>query len=301
MKHYLRILLLFTLFAVTAGCNKITVTTNVSSPKRIISTSPSITETLFALGLGDKVVGVSRFCNYPPEAKQLPKVGGLLDPNWEAVVTLQPNAVFVLQENADAIERLKRLRLQSVVVNQSGFTDVLDSFGQIAAIFDDDTVKRAAELRASIERELNSIAASVADKPKVKVLISLDREVGGGKIRNMFVAGYNKYFDDVLMYAGGINVASNSEGVAAPIVSTEGVIRMNPEVIIDLLPSNIIGTTDEQREKKLATAKADWQSLAKDVDAVQTGRVYVVTEDFATVPGPRIAKFVKLVAELLHK
>ena len=107
-------------------------------PQRIISTVPSITETLFALDLQNRLVGVSDFCHYPPEADKIRKVGGYFDPNLEAMLELEPDLVLILKENQDLRRRLESLGINVLTVDHSSITGILESFEQIGAVFGDD-------------------------------------------------------------------------------------------------------------------------------------------------------------------
>lgn len=278
------------------------VSVSASSPRRIISTVPSITETLFALGLGDRVVAVSRFCTHPPEVRELPKVGGLFDPDWETMARLRADVAVTLDGNESYIDKLQRLGIEVLAVDHKGFEGVLDSFARIGRRFGPEYEARGEELRREIDARLERVRRRTAPLPKPRVLICIDRTRGVGKIQNLFIAGNNPFFDRVLEIAGGINVGRNPENIAVPTLSTESVLRLNPEVIFDLLTGvgEVASAEPEGRTRLLRTTVEDWNSVGEHVDAVRNGRVYLITEDYATVPGPRIADFVEHLARLLH-
>ena len=107
---------------------------NVWQCRSIVSIAPSITETLFALGLGDRVVGVSKFSNYPPEVKEIPCIGGHLDPNLEAILALKPDLVIMLEEQRESLSALAKLNLETLVVNHQTTSGIIDSFRRIGRV-----------------------------------------------------------------------------------------------------------------------------------------------------------------------
>lgn len=271
---------------------------NTPAPRRIISVAPSITETLFALGLGDRVIGVSRFCTFPEGVRAIPKIGGLLDPNWETVLKLRPDLVIVLSSNRDYIEKLARYKVPTFVVDHDNITGILKSFEEIGAVFGPETLRKARLLHRETRQRLDHVASRTKGLPKPKVMIAIDRTRGGGKIQELYIAGNNPYFEEILALAGGTNVGRNPEGTAVPRVSMEGVMRLDPEVIIDLVGS--VNRHDTLGKQIIRDSISDWDAFGNRVTAVKNKRVHLVAEDYATVPGPRMVLFVEQLADLLH-
>ncbi|MBR4750471.1 MAG: ABC transporter substrate-binding protein [Thermoguttaceae bacterium] len=268
---------------------------------RIVSTVPSVTETLFVLGLGDYVVGVSDYCKYPEEVSNLPKIGSLYDYNSEAIAELNPDFVVVLKENDVLPQKMAALGVETIAVDHSSLEGVLDSYGVISNRVESvlpGICERAQRLRREIEEQIDSIRESVADKPKVKTLISIYRTVGLGKIGEAYVAGHNPYFDSVLEIVGATNAAGNLAG-ASPIITAEGILELNPEAILDLSTDGVKYEGDALKQK-YDERVADWASLGDSVDAIKNNRVFPIFEDYATIPGPRTVLFLEELVKILH-
>ncbi len=266
------------------------VTGNVRTCRRIVSTAPSITETLFALGLGDRVVGVTRFCNYPPQAKTRTKIGGFLDLNFEAVVALRPELVVILIEDDRSRQAFGKLGIKTLAVchqNIEGIVDSITDLGRTCGM-----EEKAETIVADIHARMDRIRRKTATLPRRSVMVAVDRTFGCGRLEDVYIAGRDGHIDRIVELAGGRN--AYSQGVARfPVVSTEGILHMNPEVIIDLVPE---ATAERLGAESIG---ADWQRLA-GVEAVRTGRVYVVADDRATVPGPSFIRLAEHLARLIH-
>ena len=257
---------------------------------RIVSMAPSITETLYALGLGDRVIGVSRFCRYPAEVNEKPRVGGYHDPNFEAIVALKPDLVVMLEGHEQNQPAFARLGLPTLTVRHTSVEGILES---IASIGDaSGTEDRAGEIVADIRRRLARIERKTASRPRPRVLFSIDRTLGAGGIEDVYIAGRDGHIDRIIELAGGRN-AFDRGAARFPQVSGEGILNMNPEVIVDL----VRGLSATKLDRR--TVRADWNQLPQ-VEAVRTGRVYVIDDDYAYVPGPRFILLVEKLARLIH-
>jgi iron complex transport system substrate-binding protein len=256
---------------------------------RIVSMAPSVTETLCALGLGNRLVGVTKYCKYPAEVQKLPKVGGFLDPNFEAILALKPDLVLLLEEHARSLPGFQKLGLKIKVLchkNVEGIIESLQTVGGICGV--EDRGRRAV---VDIQSRLERIRKKTAHAKRPRVLIALDRIPGGGLV-DVYIAGTDGFFDKMIELAGGENVYRGGS-VSFPVVSAEGIMRMNPDVIVDLVSGL------DQGQLQSEQGKADWQSLV-GVEAVKRHRVYAINRDYATVPGPRFIMFVEDLARLLH-
>ena len=259
--------------------------TLLGAGEKAASLAPSITETLFAIGAGPDVVGVSRYCQYPEEIKKLPRVGGFLDPDYEALMRLKPDFVALSTDNPKAEARLKSLGVKTVAVDQRNLPGILKSFKILGEA--SGHREEAEKLFESCQAKLDDAKRKVANLPKPRVLICMGRSMGGG-IREVFAAGSNCFYSDLLEYAGAENVCA-SLPMKTPTLSTEGVIRLNPDVIIDMAPPR-------------ADAKAmlsDWNSLSQ-VNAVKNGRVVILAEDYIQIPGPRFVLILDKMLEAVH-
>jgi iron complex transport system substrate-binding protein len=263
---------------------------STAPPQRIVSLAPSVTEVLFALGLGDRVVGVTSFCRYPPEAAQRPQVGGYLDLNLEAIVALEPDLVVLIQDHDLARARLEALGLATLQVDQGDLDGILRSIEEIAERCG--VAGRGGELVSSIRGRLATVERRVAGRPRPRTLAVVGREAGSGALATVWVAGTETFYDDVIRLAGGVNAAARSP-VAYPEVSREGLFHIDPDVILDLLADL------DERGVPAAAAATDWQALGA-LRAVRSGRVHLLEHELTVVPGPRIAELVEEVARALH-
>ncbi|WP_446743337.1 ABC transporter substrate-binding protein [Silvibacterium acidisoli] len=263
-----------------------------SQPQRIVSTAPSITETLFALGLGDRVVGVSRFCNYPPEVQKLPRVGSYLKPDAEAIARLSPDLVVLQRIPNELTDRLDALHIRFVQVPHGTLEDVYTAIQLVASAAG--VPERSAALTAQIKTSLAQIQSRANATPSRRVLIIVDRLPG--TLDNLVATGPNNYVNEILRIAGGTNVLAKPAMPQYPRISFETVLRENPDVIIDLS-----GTQETEAERKAARAAtvALWNQHP-ELAAVRAGRVYPGTSDSLVVPGPRTPLAAQRLFEFVH-
>jgi iron complex transport system substrate-binding protein len=289
--------------------------------RRIVSMAPSITETIYALGLNDRLVGVTRFCKYPPDAQRLPKVGGFFDPNFEAIVALRPDLVILLVEHEQSLPGFQKLGMKTQVVCHKYIEGTIDSLRSIARLCG--VASRGDKLADDIELRLDRIHKKTALASRPRVMISVDRIQGSGRLVDVYIAGADGFFDKMIELAGGEN-AYRQTVARFPVVSTEGIMKINPDVIIDLvsgvdqtgngdhaksdIDAALNGETNPRRIRRGLKDDArglkdegmgDWQGLT-NVEAVKEHQVYAINRDYATVPGPRFILFVEDLARLLH-
>lgn len=265
-----------------------------TAPQRIVSTAPSITETLFALGAGSRVVGVSRFCNYPPEVQKLPKVGSYIKPDVEAIARLTPDLV-ILERKGSATEVTDRLNALHIPVIEVPHATLEDIFTEIQLIGKAVGVPdRSTALTAQIKSSLDAIQSRAKAMPSPRVLMIVDRQQG--TLNNLIAVGPNNYVNQILEIAGGTNVLTQPGLPQYPRISLETVLRENPDVIID-----ISGTqeTEEARRASRAATLALWGQY-RDVAAVRNGRVYAGTTDSLVVPGPRTPIAAQRLFDFVH-
>jgi ABC-type Fe3+-hydroxamate transport system substrate-binding protein len=263
----------------------------VQAPGRIVSTSPSITETLFALGLGDHVVAVSRYCRFPPEVARLPKVGTFLEPDVELIARLKPDLVVVHPGPNGPERNLQRLKIHSVTVDRGGLDSVFSSIrtiGDAAGVPD-----RATALVADLQRRLERVRNAVAARPPQRVLLIVGRRPG--TLTDLVAVGRRSYMSDLATIAGGVNVLSDAGLPEYPRISMETVIRLAPNVIID---AGDMGDTPEERRSRQVRTEGLWKQ--QQLAAARAGRVHGVTSDAFVVPGPRVVEAAETMASWLH-
>lgn len=256
-----------------------------SPPKRIISLAPNITEILFALDLGDNIVGVTRFCDYPPEALQKERIGGLVDPNLEKIISLNPDLIIGFRGNPiRLIKRMQEFNLP-VFVLEMGITiesvfSVIETVAQITWV-----EKRAAKLLQPLRmRHKNIISALKRVKNIPKVFVFLH---GAG----LWTCGKNSFMDDLLNKAKGKNIAGNIQKKWLHF-NQEQLIAENPDFII------ILSKSQEAflKEKKTISKGV----FLKNLQAVEQGNLYFLDENLATRPGPRIIDALDNLARIFH-
>ena len=285
---YFFLLILLTICGCRPSLNEPKVIVDI--PRRVVATTPSSTEILFDLGLGGTIVGVCRFCKYPPQVEDIPKIGGLIDRDDEAILRLEPDLVIELEENAQSCEKLRTFGIDVLTVNHKTVEGVFDSYLSIGQKFGPEVLLRAEERQAELLEQLAEIERKSHREQPVRVLICLDRERGTGQLLSLYIAGKNPFYQRTLEIAGGINVAGNAT-LPVPVVSVEEILRMNPEVIIDLCTIPSASDTTQ--------GIADWNILGDTVDAVRNRRIYVLTEDYTSIPGLRLILYVEKIAEIL--
>jgi iron complex transport system substrate-binding protein len=261
------------------------------SPQRIVSTSPSITETLFALGAGSRVVGVSNYCHYPPEVSARPRVGTWLKPNAEVIVRLRPDLVIVQRLPNNLSEQLKTLRVPIVEVENGDLArnfETIRQIGRAAGLSD-----RADALIQRIRSDLDAIRHVAKTGTPRTVLFIVGRTPG--RLEGLVAVGKGSYLNELMAIAGGRNALADSPTDYTKI-SLETVIRLNPEVIVDM--GEMAETTVVTEEQKQSVVRL-WQSRT-ELAAVKNDRVFAVASDIFVVPGPRMVDAARAFARMLH-
>jgi len=258
--------------------------------ERIISIAPNTTEILYALGLGDRVVGVSRFCNYPSEVEDKPVVGGLYDPNWEKIAMLRPDFVVGLDTQQDIAGHLKQLHIPFLGVSHEHIGEILEAILMIGEACGAE--EQAEQLVSELRREMGRIRspsgppalsivekrASRRDVPTVLVCISRDETAN-----RCYIAARNTFYDELIELTGGVNACTETRQ-KYPEISPEGLIALNPDIIIDIGP----------------TAGLDAWRHYLTLPAVQNNRITIIPETYASVPGPRFVKLLENFKEAIQ-
>lgn len=251
------------------------------NPSRIISLSPSNTEILFALQLEEKIVGVTEFCDYPPEAKTKQKVEGFQNPNVETIVSLNPD--LILADSLSGKERVEILEdygIPVVVLNPKSVRDVLEDIKLIGNITD--RRDEAEQLTDFMEKKIQEAADKTRNCQRPKVFYLL--EVQGG----FWTAGSGAIIDELIYLAGGENIASTSNIKGWGIYNLEDIIKNDPDIIII---SSHSGVTSEQLSKR-----DEWNRIS----AIANNRVYTpYDENILLRPGPRLVEGLEWLESIL--
>jgi ABC-type Fe3+-hydroxamate transport system substrate-binding protein len=258
-------------------------------PKRIISLVPSVTEIIFALGAGSRVVAVSSYDTYPPEVKTLPNVGALIDPNVERILSLKPDLVVIYGSQDDLKRQLAKAGIDVFAYRHAGLAGVIATIRDVSAKIGETNAADA--LVGRIERGLADVRRRVSGRPRPRTLLVFGRE--RLSLRGMYVSGGLGFLQDMLTVAGGENVFADvaTESVQA---STEQVIARRPDVIMEVRAANS-GFPSGDRDAELRT----WNVLGS-VPAVRNHRVLFLFDDRIVIPGPRVVEGTLELARALH-
>ena len=250
--------------------------------------APALAETVFALGAGDRVVGVQTDTDYPPEAKALPKVGGHFDVNFERILTLRPDLIVVWQKHEKLTAFAEQRGIRTVTVQMNDLASIDSGIATLGELLDCE--ERATALRREIADRLNAVRQRVANLPKRKTLFQLGRSPG--ELKNLWAVGKGNFLGELIAVAGGENMLDDVDKPYVQ-VSLEAIIARAPEVIIE---AHI--NSDVTPEKRAALI-ADWDRVAT-LPAVKEKRVHILTDDYLLLPGPRVALIAERLAEVIH-
>ena len=248
--------------------------------QRIVSLAPSVTETLFALGFGAQIVGVTTHCDYPVEAQKLPKIGGFVSPSIEAIVAKRPDFVIGVSSATDPMKarELERLGLKVTLISLASLNDILTSIKDIARLLGH--LEAGEKVAHKITRQIDETKKRVAPAPRRSTLLAVG-------LRPLVAVGGNNYIDELITLAGGVNIAGNA---AQPWLNLpdEYVVAKAPQVIIEA------GMGSER-----GSSTKNWRDL-KSIPAVRDGRVYSYQSDKILRPGPRVGEGLQEIARLVH-
>ncbi|HAQ62523.1 TPA: hypothetical protein DCR49_11115 [Candidatus Delongbacteria bacterium] len=250
--------------------------TSGTSDLRIIALSPSLVETVFFLGGGKNIVGASSFCNYPEEAKNIPVVANVSDINLEYAVKLKPDIVLLMPGQDNIAAKLNLLNIKTLKVSQEKLDDILNSFTVIGREIGRE--QRALAVKDSLNKVLESYKKPANNKT---VLISAGREYGTG-ITYIFSNGHTGFLNDIIKLMGYSNALDTA--VPYPKIGAETVMTLDPDIIIDLVPSDITSSTEELLK--------DWE-LFRTTKAWKNDAIFILKGDHTTIPGPRIFDLIK--------
>ncbi|HTK27917.1 MAG TPA: ABC transporter substrate-binding protein [Vicinamibacterales bacterium] len=253
---------------------------------RVVSIIPATTEMLFAMGAGDRVVGVGSYDQFPPEVGRLPRVGALLDPDVERIISLRPDLVILYGTQADLREQLERAHIPFYPYEHRGLADIPQTIRRIGARVGVDD--RADALAARVENDIENIRQRVDGLPRPRTLLVFGRQRHA--LTDIEASGGQGFLHDMLEAAGGTDVLADIHRQSVTM-STEMVLARAPEVIIELSYAR----GDPMTEADLA----DWNQLAS-VPAVRRHRVFLLSGNQFVVPGPRVAAATEAIARTLH-
>lgn len=254
------------------------------APQRIVSHVPGITEILFALGLDERIVGVSEYCDYPEAAKAKPKIGDFFNPSIERIVDSNPDLVFTNGSVDYVMTQLDSLGINYIVLDPEDIDGILRDIELVGEVTG--TGKKAGEVIEDMRDRMARVSARVRDAPRVKTFYTFATT----DLNAPWTAGPGSFVDSLITMAGGENIAARA---LAPWVqlSIEEVVAADPEVIIvDASHGSAVTSIAELKRHPV------WQGVA----AVKQGRIYPVDGDLVNRPGPRIAEGLEEMAKIIH-
>jgi len=253
-------------------------------PQRIVSHVPSITETLFALGLGDKLVADSDHCDYPEEAKSKPKIGGYFTPNLEAIVAMKPDLVMTDSFATELVTKLDSLGIPIVVINPKDINGILTDIELLGNITG--SQKEAKELTDDMKEHMDAVVNTVGNASRPSVLYVYE----ASDTTKPWTAGPGSFVDALISLAGGVNVAASASGPWIQF-NMEELVNSDPEIIL-LNVTMGTATISPEALKELP----GW----KDLTAVKEERIYTMNADLVDRSGPRIVEGLEEMAKILH-
>ncbi len=271
-----------------AASSFVPVVAGQAQPQRIISLVPNVTEILFAIGAGPRVVAVSSYDVEPPEVRALPTVGALVDPDTERIIALRPDLVISYGSQVDLHTQLKRVSIPFFDYRHGGLDHIMATMRALGQRTGQ--VEQAEKVARSLEHAIDAVRTRVAGKPRPKTLLVFGREPGS--LRNIYASAGKGFLHDMLTVAGGDNVLHDIDKESAQ-VSTEMILARRPEVIVELNAATRLNDAD------LKAVLDPWSTLSS-VPAVRNKRVVILMGPGLTVPGPRVIDGIERMARALH-
>jgi len=257
---------------------------NLFAVERIVTLSPSINEIVFALGEGANVVANTNYCDFPEESKSIPKIGGYNNISLEKVLETKPTVVIGQDYNEKLNSDLKALNIKIFSYKTNTISSIKNTITELGTFFSKE--EKAKELVSNIDNAMSSVDSIVKDK-KILIVISPKKSLSN----QIYVSGNFLYFEDILKASGNKN-AFFSTSTAQPVVNTEKVIGMNPDIIILLTPF-LDGKIEEQQEIINV-----WKQLP--INASKNDNIYTVDKLYAGIPSQRIEFFIKDFKKILE-
>ena len=259
-----------------------------AAARRVISTSPAITEILFALGVGNKVVGVTDFCSYPKEACTLPSIGGPLNPSTETWISLKPDLI-IIQEDSEIIQKNANIfKIPSLTISVSNLKNILISIQAIADSLE--VPKTGRQLTDKIKIKINDYRSQLKElKPRQVLMLLSDTN---DPSRDLYAVGRGTFLNELLIIAGGKNILPDTMA-KYPKISKEFIIAKSPEIIIEVGPKSNLSNEEIKVRKKT------WGKYST-LRAVKDDRLYFIGADYILIPGPRLLNILDDFTRTIH-
>lgn len=257
----------------------------LSAVERIIALSPAVNEMIFALGEGEKVVGNTSYCNTPKEAKSVTKVGGYFSPSLEKIVTLSPDLVIMQDNNLPLTQKLAQLGIKTIVIKIDTIDSIKKAFFTIAKPLHAEA--KAVAITKRIDKSLLGLRGIVQNK-KILIVIGSPTDLS----KEIYVAGQNLYFDDIIQASGNVNALQSSRK-GQPVLNLEKILKTNPDIVIVLAPLM------KERHLTREMILSPWRDLP--INAAKTHSVFIQEGDYAGIPSDRIVLFIDDFTKILRE
>ncbi|MFW5698039.1 MAG: ABC transporter substrate-binding protein, partial [Fimbriimonadaceae bacterium] len=225
------------------------------------------------------------WCEYPPEVQDLPEVGALFDTNYEAIARLEPDLVVVTDSSEEAPARLTQMGIDSLMLGTHSIDDITGNALDLGDALD--LQEAAVVLAERIHEEVASVRTAVAGAERPRVLITVASGMPEDRPNDVYVVGPGNVYNELLTMAGATNAYEGE--LASPVISLEGLYDIDPDIIIEIADD----TTD-------SVAMRDWWRAHDRLKAVQNNRVYILDDDYALIPGPRVVELLRDFANRIH-
>ena len=257
---------------------------NLLGDERIVTLSPSINEIIYALGEGQNVVANTKHCDFPEESKSVPKIGGYNDISLEKILDVKPTIVIGQDYDEKLIQNLKALNIKILSYKTNTIENIKNTILELGILF-----KKEDKSKEIISRIDNSLATlkSITEDKKILIVISPKNSLSN----QIYVTGNFLYFEDIIKASGNKN-AYNSTNSAQPVVNTEKIINMNPDIIVLLAPFYDGKTAELNQLKEL------WKTLP--INAAKQNNIYAVDKLYAGIPSQRVEFFINDFRKILE-
>ena len=257
---------------------------NLFGEERIVTLSPSINEIVYAFDEGQNIVANTKHCDFPEESKSVPKIGGYNDISLEKILDVKPTIVIGQDYDEKLIQNLKALNIKILSYKTNTIENIKNTILELGILFKKE--EKSKEMISRIDDSLNSLKSIVENK-KILIVISPKNSLSN----QIYVTGNFLYFEDIIKASGNQN-AYNSSNPAQPVVNTEKIINMNPDIVVLLAPF-LDGKDEEQKEIINA-----WKQLP--INAAKNDNIYAVDKLYAGIPSQRVAFFIKDFRKILE-
>ena len=252
------------------------------TPERIVSLAPGITEILFALNLDDRIVGVTRFCDWPEKARQKTSVGGFTNPSLEKIVSLRPDLILATADGnrPETVRQLEKIGMVVYVTNPGDTAGILQSIIHVGAVTG--RQEAAKMLVARLQSRLDAVRVQIQNKKRLRVFFQIGMEP-------VITAGRETLIHDIIQRAGGMNIAGE-DAARYPRYSAEGVMAGAPDVLLFAPMAN---------DSEFKKVKRYWERYP-GIPAVKNKRIYPIKTDLIGRASPRIVDAIEQTAKILH-